>query len=123
MSAHTTATDTTGRTIPAGTSRCTPSTMPDLNRSPITPGVRHHRGMGFLDASGLAHTLPDGRELFREVAFRVSAGNVVALIGANGVGKSTLLRQIAGGDGVRVEGGLAVMPQFIGSVRDDRTVR
>ncbi|MEV4316971.1 ATP-binding cassette domain-containing protein [Actinocrispum sp. NPDC049592] len=79
--------------------------------------------MGFLDASGLAHTLPDGRELFREVAFRVGAGDVVALIGANGVGKSTLLRQLVDGDGVRVEGGLAVMPQFIGSVRDDRTVR
>ena len=84
--------------------------------------------VGFLDASGLAYKLPDGRELFRDVAFRVAAGSVVALIGANGVGKTTLLR-ILGGElapadgGVRVEGGLGVMPQFVGSVRDDRTVR
>ncbi|GAB3877632.1 ATP-binding cassette domain-containing protein [Kibdelosporangium lantanae] len=84
--------------------------------------------MGFLDASGLAYKLPDGRELFRDVAFRVGAGSVVALIGANGVGKTTLLR-ILGGElaptdgGVRIEGGLGVMPQFVGSVRDDRTVR
>jgi ATPase subunit of ABC transporter with duplicated ATPase domains len=84
--------------------------------------------VGFLDASGLAYKLPDGRELFRDVAFRVGAGSVVALIGANGVGKTTLLR-ILGGElapvdgGVRVEGGLGVMPQFVGSVRDDRTVR
>ncbi|MFD1047997.1 ATP-binding cassette domain-containing protein, partial [Kibdelosporangium lantanae] len=65
--------------------------------------------MGFLDASGLAYKLPDGRELFRDVAFRVGAGSVVALIGANGVGKTTLLR-ILGGElaptdgGVRIEG-------------------
>jgi ATPase subunit of ABC transporter with duplicated ATPase domains len=86
------------------------------------------RRVGFLDASGLAYKLPDGRELFRDVAFRISAGSVVALVGANGVGKTTLLR-ILGGElaasdgGVRVEGGLAVMPQFVGSVRDDRTVK
>jgi ATPase subunit of ABC transporter with duplicated ATPase domains len=84
--------------------------------------------VGFLEASALAYRLPDGRELFRDVTFRASAGSVVALVGANGVGKTTLLR-ILGGElapldgGVRVEGGLAVMPQFVGSVRDDRTVR
>jgi ATPase subunit of ABC transporter with duplicated ATPase domains len=90
--------------------------------------VRHHPNVGFLDVSALAFRLADGRELFRDVAFRVSAGTVVALIGANGVGKTTLLRILggelpAGDGGVRVEGGLAVMPQFVGSVRDDRTVR
>nr|WP_042182168.1 ATP-binding cassette domain-containing protein [Kibdelosporangium sp. MJ126-NF4]CEL14615.1 Methionine ABC transporter ATP-binding protein [Kibdelosporangium sp. MJ126-NF4]CTQ96756.1 Methionine ABC transporter ATP-binding protein [Kibdelosporangium sp. MJ126-NF4] len=84
--------------------------------------------MGFLDASALAYRLPDGRELFHDITFRASAGSVVAVVGANGVGKTTLLR-ILGGEipaldgGVRVEGGLAVMPQFVGSVRDDRTVR
>lgn len=88
----------------------------------------HHPAVGFLDATALAYRLPDGRELFRDVTFRVSAGSVVAIVGANGVGKTTLLR-ILGGElsaldgGVRVEGGMAVMPQFVGSVRDDRTVR
>jgi ATPase subunit of ABC transporter with duplicated ATPase domains len=84
--------------------------------------------MGTMEISGLAHTLPDGRLLFRDVSFRVPAGGVVAVVGANGAGKTTLLRMLAGdlpiGDGgVRVDGGLGVMPQFVGSVRDDRTVR
>jgi ATPase subunit of ABC transporter with duplicated ATPase domains len=84
--------------------------------------------MGLLEASGLAHTLADGRLLFRDVSFRVAAGSVVAVVGANGAGKTTLLRMLSGelpsvGGGVRVEGGLGVMPQFVGSLRDEQTVR
>jgi ATPase subunit of ABC transporter with duplicated ATPase domains len=84
--------------------------------------------MGSLEVSALGYTLPDGRELFRDASFRVSAGTVVALVGANGAGKTTLLRLLSGElpapvGGVTVQGGLAVMPQFVGSVRDDRTVR
>ncbi|GAA3848366.1 ATP-binding cassette domain-containing protein [Saccharothrix violaceirubra] len=84
--------------------------------------------MGFLDASGLAYRLDDGRELFRDVAFKVGSGQVVALIGANGVGKTTLLRILSGeiapaAGAVVVRGGLGVMPQFVGSVRDESTVR
>ncbi|HEX2132180.1 MAG TPA: ATP-binding cassette domain-containing protein [Actinophytocola sp.] len=83
---------------------------------------------GFLEANGLGHRLDDGRRLFGDVSFRVSTGQVVALVGANGAGKTTLLRILAGelaarDGGVTVQGGLGVMPQFIGSVRDDRTVR
>ncbi|MBP2473421.1 ATPase subunit of ABC transporter with duplicated ATPase domains [Crossiella equi] len=84
--------------------------------------------MGYLEAGGLAHVLPDGRELFSDVSVKVGAGQVVALVGANGAGKTTLLRLLAGElrpveGSVQVQGGLAVMPQFVGSVRDDRTVR
>ncbi|HYS37880.1 MAG TPA: ATP-binding cassette domain-containing protein, partial [Pseudonocardiaceae bacterium] len=48
--------------------------------------------------------------------------------GANGAGKTTLLRLLSGelsapAGGTQVQGGLGVMPQFVGSVRDDRTVR
>jgi ATPase subunit of ABC transporter with duplicated ATPase domains len=85
-------------------------------------------GAGFLEANGLAHKLDDGRQLYSDASFRVSTGQVVALVGANGAGKTTLLRMLAGelspvAGGVTVQGGLGVMPQFIGSVRDDRTVR
>ena len=84
--------------------------------------------MGFLEASALSYRLGDGRELFDGVSFRVSAGNVVAVVGDNGAGKTTLMRILAGelksGSGaVNVQGGLGVMPQFVGSVRDGRTVR
>ena len=45
---------------------------------------------------GSAHTLPDGRELFADVSFRVGEGAKVALVGPNGAGKTTLLRMVAG---------------------------
>jgi ATPase subunit of ABC transporter with duplicated ATPase domains len=74
------------------------------------------------------YRLPDGRLLLDDISFRVGDGSVVALVGPNGAGKTTLLRLIAGGlqpDGgtVTTSGGLGVMAQFVGSVRDDRTVR
>ncbi|GAA2967213.1 ABC-F family ATP-binding cassette domain-containing protein [Actinokineospora diospyrosa] len=85
-------------------------------------------GVGHLEAIGLSYTLPDGRVLFRDAGLKVNANQVVAVVGENGAGKTTLLRIIAGEltapDGsVSVRGGLAVMPQFVGSVRDDRSVR
>ena len=84
--------------------------------------------MGHLEAAHLEYYLPDGRVLLADASFRVGDGAVVALVGANGAGKTTLLRLIAGelqphGGSVSVSGGLGVMRQFIGSVRDERTVR
>lgn len=84
--------------------------------------------MGHLEAAHLEYYLPDGRVLLGDASFRVGEGAVVALVGANGAGKTTLLRLISGelqphGGTVTVSGGLGVMEQFVGSVRDERTVR
>lgn len=83
--------------------------------------------MSHIDVSGVSYTLADGRPLLDDVSFRVGDGRVGALIGANGAGKSTLLRIIRGelrpdAGGVVIDGGLGVMDQFVGHVRDDRTV-
>ncbi|MFF1878251.1 ABC-F family ATP-binding cassette domain-containing protein [Leifsonia sp. NPDC058230] len=84
--------------------------------------------MGYIDVSGISYALGDGRPLLDTVSFRVGEGSVSALIGANGAGKSTLLRIIRGelkpdAGSVGIDGGLGVMDQFVGHVRDGRTVR
>jgi ATPase subunit of ABC transporter with duplicated ATPase domains len=81
-----------------------------------------------VEVAHLDYYLPDGRLLLDDVSFRVGEGSTVALVGPNGSGKTTLLRLIAGelqadGGTVSVGGGLGVMPQFVGSVADERTVR
>src|SRR3954469_19604228 len=84
--------------------------------------------MGHVDLAHVSYFLPDSRALLYEVSFRVGDGTKTALLGANGTGKTTLLRLIAGdlepAEGTIVRsGGLGVMRQFIGSVRDGTTVR
>lgn len=50
----------------------------------------------YLLADGLTYQLPPDRTLFRDVQASLFAGDRVALVGANGVGKSTLLQILAG---------------------------
>ncbi|GAB1644988.1 ABC-F family ATP-binding cassette domain-containing protein [Krasilnikovia sp. MM14-A1259] len=83
--------------------------------------------MGYVDVAGAGFVLPDGRELFADVSFRVGEGAKVALVGPNGAGKTTLLRMVAGDLPVQSgtiarSGGLGVMRQFIGMIGDDRTL-
>ncbi|GAB3680254.1 ATP-binding cassette domain-containing protein [Saccharopolyspora tripterygii] len=74
--------------------------------------------MARLDVGSVAYSLADGRQLLRDVSFSVGGGERVALIGANGTGKTTLLRTVIGelapeSGAVTREGGLGVMRQFI----------
>jgi ATPase subunit of ABC transporter with duplicated ATPase domains len=78
--------------------------------------------------SNLAYAHPGGEGLFSEVSFRVAPGQHVGLVGANGVGKSTLFRilagQLAADDGDVDIGTHAYMPQDVGvGPESGRTVR
>ena len=84
--------------------------------------------MGHVDVSGINYTLSDGQILLSDITFRVGDGAKAALVGPNGAGKTTLMRLIAGdisaeSGTISRSGGLGVMRQFIGSVRDQSTVR
>jgi ATPase subunit of ABC transporter with duplicated ATPase domains len=83
--------------------------------------------MGFIDVSELTYSI-GGTTLFHDVSFRVGEGSKVALVGANGTGKTTLLRLIAGDikadtGTISSSGGVGVMRQFIGSTGGTATVR
>jgi ATPase subunit of ABC transporter with duplicated ATPase domains len=78
--------------------------------------------------SNLAYAHPGGDLLFSEVSFRISPGQHVGLVGTNGVGKSTLLKVLAGAlapdEGEHSVGGLVgYMPQDVGVSDGDLTVR
>jgi ATPase subunit of ABC transporter with duplicated ATPase domains len=83
--------------------------------------------VGSLIASNLAYAHPGGDLLFSGVSFTLKAGQHAGLVGANGVGKSTLLRCLAGDaapeDGeVDLGGRCAWMPQDVGLGGEGRTV-
>ena len=52
--------------------------------------------MSHVAVSNLAYAHPGGDLLFDGVSFRVATGRHAGLIGTNGVGKTTLLRILAG---------------------------
>ncbi|MCD0442200.1 ATP-binding cassette domain-containing protein [Glycomyces sp. A-F 0318] len=84
--------------------------------------------MGFVDLSGVRYVLGDGRTLFDDVSFRVGEGAKVALIGANGTGKTTLLNIVTGAlspeaGTVAHAGGLGVMRQLVGMREGLRPLR
>ena len=86
------------------------------------PGAMSH-----VVVSNLAYAHPGGDLLFSDVSFKVGSGDHVGLVGANGVGKSTLLRILAGRlealEGDADVGPYAYMPQDVGVGADERTVR
>lgn len=56
---------------------------------------REHAGAALLSAVGLSLER-GGRELFRDLSFAVQAGQLLQIEGANGAGKTSLLRILAG---------------------------
>ena len=84
--------------------------------------------MAHVVVSRLAYAHPGGDLLFSDVSFRVSGGQHAGLVGANGVGKSTLLKVLAGDldaeEGETSVGGIVgYMAQDVGLADDLRTVR
>ncbi len=84
--------------------------------------------MGSIQVSHVGWKLPSGVELIRDVSFVVGNGERVALVGANGVGKSTLVRIVCGDTApttgtVSVEGRLGIMRQLVGTAGAEGAVR
>ena len=84
--------------------------------------------MAHIVVSRLSYAHPGGDLLFSDVSFRISSGEHVGLVGANGVGKSTLLNVLAGElsavEGETSVGGIVgYMPQDVGLADDHRSVR
>ena len=81
-----------------------------------------------MRVQGLAYAHPGGDLLFSDVSFRVSPGQHAGLVGRNGVGKSTLLKILAGllepdDGGFSLDGTAGYMPQDVGVGDGGGTVR
>jgi ATP-binding cassette ChvD family protein len=91
----------------------------ETNEIYIPPGQR--LGDKVIDVRSLKKTYGD-RLLFDDVSFTVPKGSIVGIIGANGMGKSTLFRILMGieqPDGGAVEVGDTVQLGYVDQSRDD----
>ena len=84
--------------------------------------------MGSIQVSHLGWRRPGGATLLDDVSFHVGDGDRVALVGANGVGKTTVLRLLSGeiqptSGTISIDGHVGVMRQLVGMAGDDTTVR
>jgi putative ABC transport system ATP-binding protein len=75
-----------------------------------------------LDVRGLGKLLPGPRRLFGALDLRVGAGELVAIIGESGVGKSTLLNILAGLDDAD-EGSVAIDGTGLGTLDEAARTR
>ncbi|MBC7505347.1 MAG: ABC transporter ATP-binding protein [Sandarakinorhabdus sp.] len=71
-----------------------------------------------LSVTGLGKAVPGGRQLFTDLALTVAPGEVVAIMGESGVGKSTLLNLIAGLDSTDA-GSIAIAGHSLAALDDD----
>jgi len=70
-----------------------PADAPDTMRLRLTPRIKS--GNDVLNAEGLLMGF-GGKTLFEDVSFELKKGDKVALIGPNGIGKTTLLKILVG---------------------------
>ena len=70
-----------------------PSLMSSYSKTSRDSG--EPRGL-YLSVDSVGHTFPDGVEALSGISLDIEAGAYVSLVGASGVGKSTLLRIIGG---------------------------
>ncbi len=91
----------------------------ETNEIYIPPGER--LGDSVIEVSNLSKSYGD-RLLFENVSFTVPKGSIVGIIGANGMGKSTLFRILMGveqPDGGEVKVGETVQLGYVDQSRDD----
>jgi ATPase subunit of ABC transporter with duplicated ATPase domains len=85
--------------------------------------------MPIIDVSDVSYSLPGGWKLFDGVTFRVPEGHHAALVGPNGIGKTTLLKVLAGvepaaaGSALNIDGRLGFMRQFVASPEEAMSIR
>ncbi|MDA7583696.1 energy-dependent translational throttle protein EttA [Luminiphilus sp.] len=94
-------------------------TRNETNEIYIPPGPR--LGDKVIEVKNLRKTFGD-RLLFDDVSFTVPTGSIVGIIGANGMGKSTLFKLLMGienPDGGEVELGETVQLSYVDQSRDD----
>lgn len=75
-----------------------------------------------LDVHALGKSVPGPRRLFQSLELSVAAGELVAIIGESGVGKSTLLNILAGLDDAD-EGSVAIDGTVLGSLNEAARTR
>ncbi len=71
-----------------------------------------------LDMVALAKSVPGGRQLFAGLSLSVAAGEIVAIMGESGIGKSTLLNLVAGLD-VPDSGSISIAGLDLAGLDDD----
>jgi putative ABC transport system ATP-binding protein len=75
-----------------------------------------------LSVSGLTKALPGGRVLFSGLDLIVAPGEIIAIMGESGIGKSTLLNLIAGLDRPD-NGSIAIAGDTLAGLSDDAATR